>query len=135
MVRKTLLLLTLSTSFALLSCERDDFDINDPRLNYTGTWDVKETEGDFAPQSYTVTIDLGELANNLIIRGLYAQGPNFTTTALVSGRSLDIPVQTRTGLTLSGSGTANQNYTEISLQFSVNDGSSTDNVKAELKKR
>lgn len=119
----------------LSSCEPDDFNVNDPRLNYVGTWDVTEKTGDFAPQSYTVTIDLGELASNLTIRGLYAQGPTFVTTAIANGRNLEIPVQTRTGLTISGSGTANADYTIINLQFSVNDGSSIDNVTAELKKR
>lgn len=117
------------------SCEPDDFNVNDPRLNYVGTWDVTEKTGDFAPQSYTVSIDLGELASNLTIRGLYAQGPTFITTAIANGRNLEIPVQTRTGLTISGSGTANADYTMINLQFSVNDGSSIDNVTAELKKR
>ena len=121
--------------FVLVACENDEFNVNDPRLNYVGTWDVNEKTGDFAPQSYSVSIDLGDLASNIVIRGLYAQGPSFLITAIVNGRNLEIPVQTRTGLTISGSGSSNSEFNSINLQFSVNDGSTVDNVTAEMKKR
>lgn len=134
-MKKGLLIPLVILLVVIAGCESDDFNANDPRFNYVGTWDVNEKTGDFAPQSYTVSIDLGDLASNVIIRGLYAQGPTFLTTAIVNGRNLEIPVQTRTGLTIAGSGTSNSSYDQINLQFSVNDGSTVDNVTAELKKR
>ncbi|MFN3952679.1 MAG: hypothetical protein ACK4KT_09785 [Thermaurantimonas sp.] len=134
-MKKAISFIVLASLLILAACESDDFNVNDPRLNYVGTWDVNEKTGDFAPQSYTVSIDLGDLASNIVIRGLYAQGPMFLITAIVNGRNLEIPVQTRTGLTISGSGTSNPDFNLINLQFSVNDGSTVDNVSAEMKKR
>ncbi|MDX5448470.1 MAG: hypothetical protein LPK47_08860 [Bacteroidota bacterium] len=125
-------LILISLSLLLLSgCLPDQS--SDP-TNFTddwvGQWTCNETEGDFAPQVYSVEIAPGPEMNTVILRGLYNQGNNFEIRATVGKVSIDIPTQQEDGFMVSGGGYINDNLDRIELTFTINDGSGSDNVKA-----
>lgn len=127
---KNLALVTLLFVVAT-SCLPDEDD-EDPRLNWVGSWTCNETSGDFAPQVYNVTIDLGSGSDGIVLRGLYNQGSSFRIDAIVSGRNFSIPNQSKDGFQISGDGSANSGFTRIDFSFSINDGGGADNVQAYL---
>lgn len=120
------LLLVFATS--CLPDENED----DPRLDWVGSWTCNETSGDFAPQVYNITIDLGSGTDGIVMRGLYNQGSSFRVDAIVSARSLTIPNQSTGGFQINGGGSANSNFTRIDFNFTINDGGGADNVQAYL---
>ncbi len=118
----------------LISCEPDEDIDQDPRFNWVGFWTVNETQGEFSPQTYTLQMSLGS-SELLVVQGLYAQGNMFALDALVDGRNFTLPSQNANGFSASGNGTANEDFTEMTLSFIINDGSGPDNVTATLKKQ
>ena len=121
-------------ALSVVSCVPDTDLDQDERLNWVGEWSVTETTGEFAPQTYTVQISLGS-SSLLLLQGLYAQGSMFALDASVSGQNFILPSQSVSGFSVSGSGTANEDFTEMNLTFTINDGSGADNVTATLKKQ
>ena len=129
---KYLGLLSLAFMF-ILACEPDE-DPDDPaglRDEYLGKWNVQETYGWNAPQSYTVNISEGAEADQIIINGLYNQ-PQAAVKAAVDGLNINIPQQTTAEIDFWGSGQANADFDQISLNFYANDGAGLDSVKAVL---
>lgn len=126
--RKTLawgLLLTLA-----VACAPEDDDTVDFRDDFTGSWTCQETQGDFAPQSYAVSVSKVGDENEISIRGLYNQGSTFEVSAQVDGPDFTIPTQSVDGFVLSGGGSVNNSGSIVYLNFAINDGGSTDNVSA-----
>jgi hypothetical protein len=111
-------------------------DDNDPITQWVGDWSVRETTGEFAPQTYNVNISrrpsvMGDRVN---IRGLYAQGNNFLIVADAFGLDLDIPEQEVSGLTISGAITLESNGDAAQISMQVNDGSGVDQISGEMTK-
>jgi hypothetical protein len=121
--------MVLATALVLNSCV-DETDLSNDREDFLGFWTCNEFEGDFAPQTYTIEIYASGSGNDVRIEGLYNQGNNFIVSGEVSGQTLFIDQQTVDGITLSGSGTMKSTLDEFSLNFTANDGSGNDNVKA-----
>lgn len=113
--------------FVTVSCEDDPIDVDD-RTQWLGAWTCNETEGDFAPQSYTVTIYEGIQLDEIDITGLYNQGNSFTIYANVYGSQLVIPNQTVDGITIEGSGSISSSGNRVEIDFVANDGAGPDDV-------
>lgn len=118
----------LAVFLFLASCQEDPIEPDD-RTQWLGAWTCIETEGDFAPQSYTVTFYEGTQLDQVELSGLYNTGPNFRLNANVYNNTLVIPTQTVNGITVSGDGTINGAGDRVNFQFSANDGATTDNVE------
>ena len=128
----TRIFLTLGVcGLVLNSCVPDDDDGIILRSDYIGIWDVNETEGNFAPQFYSVNISAGTGEDEIVISGLY-NTPGTQVQASINGPSISIPSQQTGGISFSGSGQANDGLTRIDLSFTANDGTGNDQVKAVL---
>lgn len=114
-----------------VACEDDPIDVDD-RTQWLGAWDCNETDGDFSPQSYTITIYEGVQLDEVEISGLYNQGNNFRVYANVYNRQLTIPLQTVNGITLQGNWTMLSSGNRVDIQFTANDGGGNDNVAGYL---
>lgn len=120
--------------FGLAGCLPDDD--KDDIAQWIGEWTARETSGEFAPQTYTISITrrpsvMGDRVN---IRRLYAQGNDFLLVADAFGSDLEISEQELDGLTVSGTITINATGDRANLNVRVNDGSGNDNVSGELTK-
>lgn len=125
------LLVFSAALFLLQGCVPDGDGTLFLREDYLGTWDVHETEGNFAPQYYSVDIIAGPGEDDIIISRLYnASGTR--VEVIVNGPNLSIPTQQTAGISFSGSGSANSDLTRIDLSFTANDGTGNDQVRAEL---
>lgn len=120
-------------SLLFIGCEEDsDPTTEDYQQQYLGTWDCNEKTGANAPQFYEVLITAGPTENSLVITNLYQNGTVYTAD-INGGFALDIPDQSSQGITLSGTGSTNADFQQISLNFTANDGSAlNDNVEAIL---
>jgi len=116
----------------LLNACTIESDPNNDREVFLGNWTCNEYQGDFAPQTYNLEIYAIGSGDRIGLAGLYNQGPSFVVVAEVSGSSLFISTQTVDGITIAGSGTIASNFDQISLNFSADDGSGNDQVKATL---
>lgn len=113
----------------LQACETDQDD-QSTREDFLGQWTCTEIEGELAPQTYAIEIYAIGLGNAVGIRGLYNQGNNFVLNGEISGRTIMLPLQMVGGITFGGSGTMTSELDEIKLNFTANDGSGNDQVKA-----
>ena len=118
-------------SIMVVSCAEDDDDDINFIAEYTGTWDCNEKTGINAPQIYKVNIQRGSSDQEIIINQLYNLS-NTAVRASINGFSLNIPQQTSGGVSFSGSGNADADFQQISLNFTANDGSGNDQVSATL---
>ncbi len=98
---------------------------------YIGEWDCEEVTGINAPQFYTVLIEEGSTEEEIIIKNLYSSDSRLQ--ASISGLSLSIPTQVSQNITFDGSGSANADFGHIELNFSADDGGTTDQVRAILR--
>lgn len=116
----------------VVACEEDQ---SDPTIDfiaeYTGTWDVIENTGINAPQVYEVQITRGSGDNEIVINGLYNIS-NTAVTASINEFSLTIPNQQSESIHFEGSGEANADFDQITLNFTADDGSGDDEVEAVL---
>lgn len=119
--------LILASSF-LVSCEADeDPTPQDYQAEYIGTWDCNEKTGVNSPQFYEVNISAGSTSNSIIINNLYQSGTAVKAT-ISGGFSLDIANQVSENINFVGSGSANANFGQITLNFTADDGSATPDV-------
>jgi hypothetical protein len=103
----------------------------DPAAQYHGTWQVKEETGFSAPQSYTMTITEDTSAQgDILIKGLYNVSGT-AVSATVNGTDINLPNQRSEGIQFFGYGTANEDFTQLDLQFTANDGAGPDEVRAQ----
>jgi len=122
----------ISILIFLLSACVQETDPNSDCSVFLGNWTCNEYQGDFAPQTYNLEIYAIGTGEQVGLAGLYNQGPSFVVVAEVSGSSLFISTQTVDGITIAGSGTMTSNLDQINLNFSADDGSGNDQVKATL---
>lgn len=116
-----------------LSCERDTtLSTVDYQSEYIGVWDCNERTGMNAPQFYEITITAGPSDNSIIINNLYHNG-TAVNAIISSGFTLDIPDQSSNNISFIGTGSANADFQQITLNFTANDGASgNDDVEAIL---
>lgn len=114
--------------FVCASCQVDDEEIRSE--DWLGTWQVRENSGNFAPQTYTVSIRKAE--GGFVLSGLYAQGNGFDLNVEVSGEFLSIPPQTLGDFFTSGEGILQSNLSSANLNFQIDDGSGPDVVFARM---
>ncbi len=129
LIKKISLLATVA--LVAIACEKDIINDTDTRDQYLGTWDVLETEGWSAPQNYSVEITAGAEADDIVIKGIY-HIDQLSVEGYVAGYYLTIPEQSMLGFTIAGSGQTNRDFDQITIDFTVDDGGSTDQVKAVL---
>jgi hypothetical protein len=132
----TVLLMTL----ALFACQKDE----DPQSNtsnngtgtdsrdkFVGTWTVNETSTIFGTSAYQVDIAKhSSISNRIVIDNFYNLG--FTASHCqveVSGNNFNIPQQTISGYTITGSGNSPNNNT-INFTYFADDGASIDTVNS-----
>ena len=127
---KRLFLILLS--FAALHACTIESDPDNAREDFLGDWTCNEYEGDFAPQTYNVEILAIGSESSVRIIGLYNQGNNFALSGYVQGSTLFITTQTVDGIAIAGSGIMANSFDRIDLNFTADDGSGGDNVKANL---
>ena len=127
MIRKYISLAILLVTFT--ACEIDQ-DPTNARTDFLGQWLCSEVEGDFAPQNYAILVDPVGSESLVDIKGLYNLGPTFVVRAEVQGSGIYITTQTSNGITIAGTGSINSNLDEVTLNFTADDGSGADNVKA-----
>ncbi len=119
--------LVLASSL-FVSCETDtDPTTQDYQAEYLGIWDCNEKTGVNSPQFYEVNISAGPSENSIIINNLYQTGTAIQAT-ISGGFSLTFPSQTSENIIFSGSGSANANFGQISLNFTADDGSAVQDV-------
>jgi hypothetical protein len=110
------------------SCQVDDDDIASE--DWLGTWQVRENSGNFAPQTYSVSIR--KVQEQFVLEGLYAQGSGFQLNVEIDKEKLIIPPQTFDDFFTTGEGTMQRDLTSANLNFQIDDGSGADIVSARL---
>ena len=126
------LCIALLTLLGLSACveDPDESFFPDPAAQYHGTWQVREETGFSAPQSYAITITEDTSAQgDILLKGLYNVSGT-AVSATVNGTDFNIPNQRSAGIQFFGYGTAQEDYTQLTLQFTANDGAGADEVRA-----
>lgn len=103
------------------SCE-DLTDSLSPRDKIADTWKCAETDSHGSTDNFLVEIT----ADNTTLTGVKIQNfnnLNITVKATLASSIITIPSQVVDGFTISGSGTIKSNYEQISLTYSIEDGS------------
>ena len=118
--------------FALVSCLPDDEEFAPE--DWLGSWEVRETSGSFAPQSYTLNIQ-GSTSEGFQLSGLYAQGASFRLDISLAAGTLFIPFQQVGDFEVQGSAIMNSDLNSGRLTFSIDDGSGMDQVEGQMTKR
>lgn len=132
-IKRSFQVLGLTAFLFLTSCEDDIVNVDD-RQQWLGAWTCNETQGAFAPQSYTITIYEGIQLDEVEVSGLYNQGSAFTLQANVFNNDLIIPSQTVDGITIAGSFTISASGNSATVDFRANDGTGPDDVIGSLSK-
>ena len=115
-------ILILGFLFSIKSCE----EVVPDRDKFLGAFSVDET-CDSGNDTYDITIIVsGSGENAVILANLYDWDEQASAT--VSGNTITIPSQLLDGITFSGSGTITDNI--LTINFTVSDGSNSDNCNA-----
>ncbi len=134
-LRRFTSLLILTT--ALIACEEEidpDYELRD---EYIGEWICNENSNLYGSSTYSVTISKSSDSIAYIeIQNFYNTGQSSVAIAEVFENSILIENQimtTSTGsLEISGSGSANSDFTSFELVYQVKDGGETDQASAEF---
>lgn len=118
---KLKLIFFVFTALIFSSCE--DFlnpDPSTPAQKLKGTWQVVETSTEFGEQQYLVEFypESNDSAS-VKIYNFFGLGSWSYVNAEVNNQTLSIPTQTEEGYSIVGSGTINEDFTEISFNFTV----------------
>jgi hypothetical protein len=121
----------LCASMLLVSCAEEDpiEPETDPKDKFIGTWNVKEEIAGQVTGNYpsVVTSDTSN-TSKIVIGNIYNLGTAVKIKALVVNNSLDISLQTITGVSIVGTGTySGSGYI---LNYTADDGSGAQTVKA-----
>lgn len=115
-------------SSLFVSCEAEqDPTVQDYQAEYIGSWDCNEKTGINSPQFYEVIISAGTNSNSIIINNLYQSGTAVEAT-ISGGFSLNIPSQVSESISFEGSGSANADFGQITLNFTADDGGAIQDV-------
>lgn len=134
-MRFTRFFIALLLPLAMVSCAEEDLPEaeTDPRIKFTGNWTVSEETAGVATGTYPSTIIL-DTANTtqIVIGNIFNLGSTAKIKSLVAGNTLDISAQTIAGISIAGTGTFAGN--SFVLNYTANDGSTTESVKATYSK-
>jgi hypothetical protein len=115
----------------LVSCAEEDpiEPETDPKDKFIGTWNVKEEIAGQVTGNYpsVVTSDTSN-TSKIVIGNIYNLGTAVKIKALVVNNSLDISLQTITGVNIVGTGT--NSGSGYILNYTADDGSGAQTVKA-----
>ncbi len=129
MIRRSNILM-LGLLILLAACEADVPYPDNPALELSGTWQCRETSEKLPPASYTVTITSSSSSGEEIeVSNFYQLGQSRKIRILIQGYYLSIPVQTVDGFSISGSGSVNGRFDQISLTYTVDDQSEINTVQ------
>ncbi len=113
-----------------VACEADTPYPDNPALELSGTWQCRETSEKLPPSSYTVSIASSSSSGEEIeVSNFYQLGQARKVRILIQGYYLSIPVQTVDGFTISGTGSVNGRFDQISLTYTVDDQSEINTVQ------
>jgi len=134
-MRFTRFFIALFLPLAMVSCAEEDLPEaeTDPRIKFTGNWTVSEETAGVSTGTYPSTITL-DTANTtqIVIGNIFNLGSTAKIKSLVAGNTLDISAQTIAGISIAGTGTFAGN--SFVLNYTANDGSTTESVKATYSK-
>ncbi len=118
----------------LMSCE-EDFFVDDPRSNLTGSWLVNEDSEEFRKKKMNriyevnITKDLFD-STAFYIEGFYEL--NGRVKVIMEGKNLSIPEQTIEGFTIQdGYGSVTSDYSRMIFYYYVSFASTRDEVRAD----
>lgn len=121
----------MTLSVGLVACADEDpiEPDTDPREKFVGSWTVSEEVAGTASGTYPSTVSL-DSANSAQIRisNIFNLGNAVSVSASVSGNNLSIGSQTVSGISIAGTGSFLAN--SFVLNYTANDGSVTESVKA-----
>lgn len=112
------------------SCELDTTDPNyELRDEYVGDWNCIETSSQFGQAAYKVTISKDQSDSDyILIKNFYNSG---TARVRVFNNNLSIPSQMINNTdSVFGSGTSTVDYDSFSLDYTVDDGATLDEVRS-----
>ena len=131
---------TLAIAAFIFSCAPEEATNNntsptDPKAKWIGSWTCQETAG-ANPGTYTIHISDSVGTTYVTIENLYNSGFQTKVKGNISSSNITIANQPlgSGAYTIYGSGSMVSN-TSVNLNFSVNDGSTIDNVTALLTKQ
>lgn len=121
----------------VVSCEPESFEVDsdDPRDNITDIWSVTEYS-QLDTISYPSEITKHPTDSTRIrINYFYGLGYDINAIALLDERRIIIPLQTLDGIDVEGDGTINFSYSQITFNYTADDGSGfVDQVRAEYRR-
>lgn len=129
-------LFAVSAIVALIIAGCETTDINGPtdaRDDFVGSWNAVENPGP-NQTTFPVTITKDTITDRILIGNFNNLGGSVKPYGVVNNTTLTIPSQTKSGYTISGSGSYNSGTQKISLNYTVNDGISTETYTATLSK-
>jgi hypothetical protein len=124
-------LFCLPVVFLLSSCTEEEPETpdTDVREKFLGAWTVSEEVAGASTGTYPATVTLDSTNTSRIrIANIYNLGNGQSVLATVASNSLDIATQTVSGITIGGSGSFVAS--SFVLNYTANDGSQTESVKA-----
>lgn len=114
------------------ACEDDSRNVTG---KLPGTWFCEETSSTYGKATYYVEITRTALSDNeIILDNFYHLGTGVKVNALVDLDYLEIPEQTISGFTISGTGKISEDGQKITITFTANDQGGVDSVSAVLTK-
>ena len=127
--RPLFLLMILSASLIACADEEPLEPDTDPRDKFVGNWTVSEEVAGAASGTYPASVAL-DSTNSAQIRifNIFNLGNTVSVSALVADNNLNISAQTVSGIAISGTGSFLAN--SFVLNYTANDGSMTESVKA-----
>ncbi|MCF8294841.1 MAG: hypothetical protein K9I34_02160 [Bacteroidales bacterium] len=120
-MKKSFFLLMLLSSLMFSSCDEilnPDTQSSVDKLK--GIWLVAETSSEFGQQQYQVEFSEDETdSTRMNIYNFFGLGTWSYVSIDVDNQTLTIPSQTEEGYIISGSGTVNEDFTQVNLSFTV----------------
>lgn len=129
---KRLLFFSLVISIGYFtSCQKDDPTTDTDSNSIIDTWNCSENSPTYGSTSYQVDISKDTTSSNkVIIDNFYQLGLGKEVKATQNGQSLTISNANIDGFIINGTGTISSNYNSISWNYTVDDGSGSENVTA-----
>jgi len=120
-MKKILFAIMIASSLLMTSCE-DLFNTTPqtPAEKLKGTWQVAETSAEFGAQQYLVEFytDYND-SSKMTIYNFFGLGSWSYVSIDVDNQTIVIPEQTEEGYKIIGSGTVNDDFTQVNLAFTV----------------
>lgn len=120
-MKKSFFLLMLISSLMFSSCDEilnPDTQSSVDKLK--GIWMVAETSSEFGQQQYQVEFSEDETdSTRMNVFNFFGLGTWSSVSIDVDNQTLTIPSQTEEGYIITGSGTVNDDFTQVNLSFTV----------------